>query len=158
MSALKVIAEWIGIELYCRDAYKRLASMTDNPYARSLFQWLSQACGSHAHYLTKTLEALGWQFPQELFKPKKPSILQSRRFSSDVEEVYWTAKEYLALEEEMRKTYSILFTQVDNPKAKNILSQLVREEEDHHRELAQLIQVFEQTYANLRGQEAVEAG
>ena len=159
MSTLKVITEWVRIELYCRDAYKRLASMTDNPYARSLFSWLSQACGSHAQYLKKALEILGWQFPQELSKPKKPSRLQSRQYNCDVEEVYWTAKEYLTLEEEMKKTYTMLSTQIDNPKARGILDQMVKEEENHYRELSQLVQVFEQTYTNLReepGQETVE--
>lgn len=157
MSMLKVIAEWVGVELYCRDAYQKLASMTDNPYARSLFRWLSEACGNHAHYLRKVLEALGWQLPQELLKPKKPSKLQSRQFSNDVEEVYWTAKDYLSLEEEMKKVYNLLRKQVDNPKARSILDQMVREEESHYRELSQLVQVFQQTYASLLGVEA-EAG
>lgn len=160
MSALKVITEWVRIELYCKNAYERLASMTDNPYARSLFQWLSQACGNHAQYLRKTLEVLGWQLPQELLKPKRPSRLQSRRYGCDVEEVYWTAKEYLTLEEEMKKTYSMLSTQINNSKARDILDQMIKEEEGHYSQLSQLVQVFEQTYTNLREEtsQGIEAG
>ncbi|RLI29405.1 hypothetical protein DRO53_04430 [Candidatus Bathyarchaeota archaeon] len=154
MSLLKELAEWIGMELYCRDAYSRLASQTDNPYAQGVFRWLSEACGHHANYLKKTLELLGWQLPKELYKPKKPSRLQLRQFKCDVEEVYWTAKEHLAVEQEMREVYRKLSARVDNEKAREILNQIAREEDDHYRELSLLVQVFEQTYEGLAEIEA----
>ncbi|MHC1586839.1 MAG: ferritin family protein [Candidatus Hecatellaceae archaeon] len=156
MSILRELAEWIGLELYCRDAYRKLASQTDNRYAQGVFQWLSQACGNHAHYLKKTLELLGWQLPEELFKPKRPPRLQTRQYSCDVEEVYWTAKEHLAIEQEMKEAYQKISMKIGDEKAREILEQIVREEEDHYRELSLLVQVFEQTFGELGVEEGLE--
>ena len=156
MSILNEIAEWVGTELYCRDVYARLASTTDNPYARRIFLWLSEACGNHAQYLRKTLEVMGWNLPDELFKPKRPLRLQRRRFTCDVEEVYWTAKEHLSIEEEMQAVYRRLSRQISNPRAQDILDQIANEEAEHYRELSQLIQAFEQIYGGMLGEAAVE--
>ncbi len=158
MSALKEIVEWIGMELYCKDTYGRLASLTDNPYASRVLLWLSEACGNHAENLKYILKLMGWEIPDQSFKPQNPLKDEPHSFSCDVEEIYWTAKSYLSVEKRMRDIYGKLSREVGHPEAKRILEKIVKEEENHYAELSQLVEVFEKIYTNLREtEEAMEA-
>ena len=158
MSALKEIVEWIGMELYCKDTYGRLASLTDNPYATRVLLWLSEACGNHAENLKNILKLMGWEIPDQSFKPQNPLNREPRKFTSDVEEIYWTARSYLNVEKRMRDIYQKLAREVGHPEAKRILEKIVEEEENHYAELSQLVEVFEKIYVNLdETEEAVEA-
>jgi rubrerythrin len=158
LSALKEIVEWIGMELYCKDTYGRLASLTENPYATKVLLWLSEACGNHAENLKNILKLMGWEIPDKSFKPQNPLSGELRKFTCDVEEIYWTARSYLNVEKRMRNIYRKLSREVGHPEAKRILEKIVEEEENHYAELSQLVEVFEKIYSNLgEAEELTEA-
>ncbi|HID18361.1 TPA: DUF2383 domain-containing protein [Candidatus Bathyarchaeota archaeon] len=152
MSIINIIKEWIGLELYCKDSYNQLASLSDNPHAQSMFKWLSETSGKHAEYLKKAAEILGESLPPEVFRPKEPAGIRQARNLTPVKAVYHGAKGHLKIEEEAIKTYRRLAEQVENLRAKEIFQRLADEEEKHHKELSNLIQTLEKTYLALKSE------
>lgn len=151
MSIINTIKEWIGLELYCKDSYNQLASMlSDDPHAQSMFKWLSETSGKHAECLKEAAEVLGESLPSEVFRPREPAGIRQARNLTPVEAVYHGAKGHLKVEEEAIKTYRRLAEQVENPKAKEIFQRLADEEEEHHKELSNLIRTLEKTYPALK--------
>lgn len=149
----ELIVEWIRVELYTKQVYGRLASKTSNEYARTLFVRLSVNGQRHAEILRKILtltsDSRECTDPTEInLYPKQKESFQVR-YSTEVQETYWTMKEHLRLEEAMREAYQSMAKRIKKPQAISLLHALVKEEELHHRELSRFISTFEETYGKI---------
>ena len=149
-----ILQKCMKVETYTIEKYELLASQTDNPHAKTLFERLSTEGETHAKILEIIREALTES--GEIDKPVVissqvaiPKDVNSQKYRTDVEETYHAMKSHIALERGIGATYLELGEKVKNPTAVSLFRGLAEDEKSHHKELALIIRKFEEIYRGI---------
>lgn len=146
-----ILEYWTKIEGYTIERYGLLANQTSNRHAKVMFERLSSAGERHTKILGITKEILTetGEIDQSVHISSHviiPENTKPRIYLTDVEETYHAMKSHLELEQGLKETYEEMAGQIKDPRAIALLRALVGDEKSHHRELLEIIEMFEKTF------------